>query len=175
MKNIAVILFSISLILSSCSSDKVVTSSWIQKRKYTKGFYFSGFGQEHDSRSLNQVHVVQSVVNQNYVPVSEQNIPKIQEQKKVIQRTEDFLCFAQTETVKSASTTPSLISKDKYPIIRDQQINNGARFSEPHHLSSFPQPGGMGYMMVAAISLFFTLLIFSIYFLFLYGILYGDL
>ncbi len=34
------------LLLSSCATDKVMSDSWIQKRKYTKGFYMAGAGKK---------------------------------------------------------------------------------------------------------------------------------
>lgn len=43
MKNVYLSLLAV-LLISSCATDKVVTDSWIQKRKYNKGFYISKAG-----------------------------------------------------------------------------------------------------------------------------------
>src|ERR1017187_4798104 len=72
----------LSIIISSCNtSNKVVSSSFIQKRKYTKGYHFDLLSKRANSHQTIAISQKQSLAKE-IIPVKKKEIPSWEENRK---------------------------------------------------------------------------------------------
>lgn len=67
IKRIGLLLIVVAFSITSCNTDKVVSSSFIQQKKYTQGYYTSSFAKSKKVRSCNEY----KTETENFIPVGE--------------------------------------------------------------------------------------------------------
>lgn len=101
---ISAMLIAVSILITSCTSNKVATSNFIEKRKYTKGYYISSFTKNESSKKVKK---------NNEQKTEQENIVSVEKDAPILAQNND-ISNTEEQAIVTASTTAIITTPKPY-------------------------------------------------------------